>query len=375
MSIAPPPIRLAWALRLGAAALAASATLFTTGCGTTGGAHPVHVHRASAARFTGVHTAQQIAQHFHAATGDTLTITPDAASFDTLSTPSNNQEAYNRYGVFTIYVLHNPADLSIFTSPNGHRMVPDGQGVYWPTAADSSGYWQAVKVYGNVVLSWTAQSRSTNGQFRLLDAILSTLGKGADAVEAKLPPTELSCEARGITPTSTREGTCTENGASVNVVNAADTLQASSFAVQVLADKIGAYIPSSLTFGPPLYAKGAFLGVAVRVANNGNTPLEGLDEVELDVGGRYYSEDDTATVDLASEDSFPVQPGEQGATVIAFDVPPSVAVTALSQGELVVPDDPNSDVQDATSLGAIRLAGASGDSRRGAAPGLTITPA
>ena len=121
-----------------------------------------------------------MAQHFYAATSDTLTVSPTASTFDTLSTPASNEKDYNRYGVFSVYVVHNPQDLNVFTSQNGHRLTPDGQGIYWPTTPDSSGYWNPVKVYGNVVLSWNTQSRSTNGQFRLLDAILSTARAGRE---------------------------------------------------------------------------------------------------------------------------------------------------------------------------------------------------
>lgn len=362
------------ALRLGAAAIAAGAALLATGCGTTSGVSG-HPHRASVARFTAVHTDQQVVQHFYGATGDTLTVSPDQRTFDTLSTPASNQKDYNRYGVFSVYVVHDPRDLHIFTSQNGHPLTPDGQGIYWPTTPDSSGYWNPVKIYGNVILTWTTQSRSTNSQFRLLDAILSTLGQGADAVNAKLPASELSCQARGITPTSAREGTCTENGTSISVVNSTDVLRTPGYDIQVLKDGVGSYIPSSFTYGQPLVAKGAFLAVAVRVANNGNAPLDSLDEAELKVGGRYYSQSDDAAFDLSPEDTFPLQPGDDGATVLAFDVPVSVAKNALSQGELVFPEGADDyDVQDASKIGAVRLAGTAGASRHGA-PALHISPA
>jgi hypothetical protein len=144
--------------------------------------------------------------------------------------------------------------------------------------------------------------------------------------------------------------------------------------VQVLKDKVGSYIPSRFTYGQPLVAKGAFLAVAVRVANNGNAPLDGLYGAELKVAGRYYSQDDDATFDLSPTSTFPLQPGDHGATVLAFDVPASVATSALNQGELVFPEEPDSEIQDATKIGAIRLAGAPGDSRHGA-PALRISPA
>jgi hypothetical protein len=374
VTTAPSPNRKSSALRLGAAAIAASAALVGAGCGTTSQL-TAHAHRASAARFTTVHTTQQVAQHFYAATGDTLTVERDQSTFDTLSAPASNEKDYNRYGVFSVYVVHNPRDLSVFTSQNGHGLTPDGQGIYWPTAPDSSGYWNPAKIYGNVVLSWTTQSRSTNGQFRLLDAILSTLGQSASAVNAKLPPSELACQARGITASSAREGTCTENGVSISVVNSTDVLHTPGYNVQILKDAVGSYIPSAFTYGQPLEAKGAFLAVAVRVANNGNAPLDGLDGAELEVDGRYYSQDDDATFDLSPEQTFPLQPGDQGGTVLAFDVPPSVAASALNQGELVFPEGADAfDIQDASKIGAVRLAGTSGASRHGE-PALHISPA
>ena len=162
---------------------------------------------------------------------------------------------------------------------------------------------------------------------------------------------------------------------SISVVNSTDVLRTPGYNVQVLKDAVGSTIPSAFTYGQPLQAKGAFLAVAVRVANQGNAPLDGLDGAELEVGGRYYSQNDDAAFDLSPTDTFPLQPGDRGGTVLAFDVPPSVATSALTQGELVFPEGADAfDIQDASKIGAVRLAGTSGASRHGQAA-LRISPA
>lgn len=180
--------RLSTSIRFGAAALAASAALLTAGCGSTS---VEHHHEVSQRTFASSHSVQQVEQHFQAATGQALTDSP-VGSWDTLSLPASNMQDYNRFGAFTIDVIHNANDLSVFTTQNGHRLSPDPQGVYWPLTADANGYWNPAKVYGNVVLTWSTQSRATNSQFTLLNAILSTLGQPASAVTAKLPASELS---------------------------------------------------------------------------------------------------------------------------------------------------------------------------------------
>jgi len=267
----------------------------------------------------------QVAQHFRASTGESLTIT-DTASWSTLSLPGNSTQDYNRFGVFTIDVLHSPDELSVFTTQSGHKLTPDAQGVYWPLNADSNGYWNPAKVYGNVVLTWSTQTHATNEQFTVLNAILSTLGQGPAAVDAKLPVSELPCQAQGITPSGTREGTCTDSGVARTVVDRSHTLHAQSFNVQLTHGKLGRWIKPADGFEPKVYAKGAFVALQVQVTNTGDSPLDGFDDAELEVGGKYYSEDMTASIAVAPLDTFPLQPGESGPAVIVFDVPTSVAL-------------------------------------------------
>ena len=371
MNTARSSNRLCASIRYGAAALAASAALLTAGCGSTS---IEHHHNVSQPTFASSHSVQQVEEHFQAATGQALTDSP-VGSWDTLSLPSSDMQDYNRFGAFTIDVVHSADDMSVFTTQNGHRLSPDAQGVYWPTTADANGYWNPAKVYGNVVLTWSTQSHTTNSQFTLLNAILSTLGQPASAVTAKLPASELSCEMQGITPTAQRQGTCDENGVTRTVVNRDATLHAPGMDVQVTQTKLGREIKSPDSFESPLYASGAFVAVQLKVDNTGSTPLEDLDEVELEVGGKYYSQDDDATFNLDSLSTFPMQPGDSGSTALAFDIPLNAAVNALTEGELVFPEDPDSTVDFSSHLGAIRLAEPTAEGGQGTASTPVPAPA
>ncbi len=211
-----------------------------------------------------------------------------------------------------------------------------------------------------------ANSRHSE-QFTLLNAILSTLGKGASAVTAKLPASDLSCQAEGITPAGRREGTCDDNGVTRTVVNRDHTLHAPGMGVQVTKTKLGRIIKSPDPYEPPVYAKGAFVAVRLKVTNTGSSPLDGVDETELEIGGKYYSQDDDATFDLASLNTFPMQPGDSGSTVLAFDVPRDSALNAIAEGELVFPDSSDDTVDFSTKLYAIRLAEPSAEGSHGTA--------
>jgi hypothetical protein len=356
-----------------AAGLAATAALVAAGCGSSVAYH----HRnAGQSTFATRHSVQQVEQHFQAATGQALADSP-TTSWDTLSLPSSNVQDYDRFGAFSIDVLRSADELSVFTTQNGRRLTPDAQGVYWPLTADSGGYWSPAKVYANVVLTWATQSRVTNFQFRLLNAILSTLGQSPSAVTAKLPASQASCEVQGITPAGRREGTCDDNGVTRTVVNRNHILHAPGVDVQVTRTKLGRIIKSPDPYEPPVYAKGAFVAVQLNVTNAGSSPLDGLEETELEIDGKYYSQDDTATFNLDSLNTFPMQPGESGSTTLAFDVPPDAALRAIADGELVFPDSSNDTVDYSTKLYAIRLAepAAKGDQGTASTPAPAPSPA
>ncbi len=189
-----------------------------------------------------------------------------------------------------------------------------------------------------------------------MNAILSTLGKPTSAVTAELPASDLSCQAQRITPTGSREGTCQDNGVTRTVVNRNHTLHASGMDVRVTKTKLGRIIKPADSYEPPVYAKGAFVAVQLNIDNTGSTPLNDVDDAELQIGGKYYSQDDDATFDLDSLNMFPMQPGGSGSTVLAFDIPRAAALDAVADGEIVFPDGADDTIEFSTKLYAIKLA-------------------
>ncbi|MGH2949957.1 MAG: hypothetical protein ACRDPC_27460 [Solirubrobacteraceae bacterium] len=302
------------------------------------------------------HTAQQVADHFHAVTGDTLRIEPHEVTWDTLTLASDNSYQLNdRYGIFTIAVLHSAQNGEVFKSDDGRPLQPDANGIYWSQGPD--GGWNANKFYGNVVLSWSADRHAVDAAFKRLDAILSTVGQPAATVRAKLPAGDQPCQARGITLAGRTEGTCRDGDVTLTIVNRGHALKLPGYTISVALTKSGNLIKPDNPYEPTMRAKGEFVGVGLRVANTGNIPLEGgLYDAQLRIGDRYYEQDSGVSFRLSDPDTFPLQPGEQGTTMLVFDVPAAAARNALSQGAIVLPAERHSDVQDATKLGASRLA-------------------
>ena len=78
--------------------------------------------------------------------------------------------------------------------------------------------------------------------------------------------------------------------------------------------------PARGGFKPKIYAKGGFVVMALNVTNTGSSPLDGLDEAELEGNGKYYAQDFHAS-DVFDLNTFPLQPGDHGPSVLAFHVP------------------------------------------------------
>jgi len=70
-----------------------------------------------------------------------------------------------------------------------------------------------------------------------------------------------------------------------------------------------------------------------------------------------------------------MQPGDNGTTALAFDVPLNVAVDAVTQGEIVVRDSSDDTVDFSTHLYAIRLAEPTAEGGQGTASSPTPAPA
>ena len=246
----------------------------------------------------------------------------------------------------------------MFTTQNGRRLTPDAQGVYWPLTADANGYWNPAKAYGNVVLTWSTQSRTTDSQFTLLNAILSTLGKPASAVTAKLPASELSCESQGITPAGSARGHVPRgrrhpHGRQPESHPAREGHGRPRHQDQARhASSTRRRIRTSRRCTPRARSSPS----SWASTNTGSAPINDVDDAELEIGGKYYSQDDDATFDLDSLNTFPMQPGDSGSTVLAFDIPKAAALDAVAEGEIVFPDSPDDEIDFSTKLYAIKLA-------------------
>jgi hypothetical protein len=350
-----------------AAALAAGLALgLATGCGGSdddGDARPAKQRGEAAPEATATadaafeqHSAEQVADHFEQVTGDKLDVEPNDVTWDSLTLADEETEdtsgPRDRYGYFTIAVLHSPRSGEVFKTDDDRPIQPDGAGIYWTQDTDG---WDAAKFYGNVVLSWSAESRATNEQFQRLDVVLSTLGQPAEQARAKLPATDQSCEARGMTLDGTAEGSCRDGDTTLTVVNRGTELELPEYSVKVVLTRRGTYVKPRDAYGTALVAKGAYVGVGLRLDNTGNTPVRGLYDAKLRIGDRYYDQDSTATFRLANPRTFPLQPGAKGGTLLVFDIPKPAARRALSEGAIVFPAEPNSSIEYAAKLGASRL--------------------
>jgi hypothetical protein len=149
------------------------------------------------------------------------------------------------------------------------------------------------------------------------------------------------------------------------VVNRDHTLHAPTLDVQVTRTKLGRVIKPADSFEPPVYAKGVFVAVELKVTNTGTSPLDGLDETELEIGGKYYSQDFNATFDLDSMDTFPIQPGDTRNDRARVRRAPECGRQRARAGEIVVPDSSDDTVDFSTHLYTIRLAEPTAESGQG----------
>ena len=228
-----------------------------------------------------------------------------------------------RYGSFLIYVLRRPGSESIYKTEQGRPVKPDPHGVYWH---DSGGSWEAMKPYGNVVLSWNAEDRVLGEGFERLDALLSQLGKPAEQVRAAMPASDQPC---GAQPAA---GTCRgANGATVTTVERDQRLKLATLEVKVVRVETGRVVIPPRDYGLVRRAKGRYVLAAMRIKNTGNEPLRGLYDVRLKIGEKIYDQSSEATWTATPMDAFPVQPDDSSVAALVFDVP--VRRRARSDGE------------------------------------------
>ncbi len=330
------------------ALIAATATAaLLAGCGGAPAA-PHHAARATVTYHAAGFTSQQVADFFSGVTGDELLNDP-SDSFDALS-PSHADwdradKLRQRYGTFSVYILHRPDVDVIYKRANGKPVEPDRQGVYWHGS-------EALKPYAsNVVLSWMSDDGKTDERFQRLDAILSKLGHPADKVRASLPAADRPCD--GLTA-----GTCRDaSGTTVTTVERDSTLKLPTMQVRATRVETGRVVIGPGDYGMARRAKGRFVLVAMQIANTGDEPIQGLFEAKLKIGDKLYDQDDQATWTVTPQDAFPIQPGDHARAGLVFDLPESAAKQALKVGVLAFPaGDEFATVKDAEKVGQIKLA-------------------
>jgi hypothetical protein len=255
----------------------------------------------------------------------------------------------DRYGSFLIFVLHGPGAESIYKTDRGTRVKPDAAGIYWH---DDGGSWTAMKPYGNVVLSWTADERAVDERFERLEAVLSKLGQPAERVRAALPEEDQPCADQPA-------GTCRdpESGVTVTTVGRGQRLKLPELQVRVTGLKTGRVVVPASPYGLVRRAKGRFVTIAVKVKNTGNEPLDGLYEAKLKIGDRLYEQSGEATYSVSPRNAFPLQPDDTTVAAVVFDVPLQAARKAVREGLVAFPaGDELSSVENAARIGQIRLA-------------------
>ena len=180
------------------------------------------------------YSAQHVVTFFKHVTGDPLE-TSTNPSFDSISVDHGDSDRADvmdtRYGSFLIYVLRRPGSESIYKTEQGRPIKPDPEGVYWH---NTGGSWEAMKPYGNVVLSWNSDERMLGDGFHRLDALLSQLGKPAEQVRAAMPESDHPCGEQSAA------GTCRgDNGATVTTVERDQRLTLENLEVKVVRVETG----------------------------------------------------------------------------------------------------------------------------------------
>lgn len=308
-------------------------------------------------------TQQEVAARFAQLTGDRLVVDP-AAETDggatVLSLSQGQADAtiqQTRYGTFSIYVLDNDQQRSLYKlDSRGSAVRPDARsGIYWQQLSASPPSWQASKPYRNVVLQWQAgEARRTDSRWERLDAALSSLGHPAN--QARFAPEDTPCARRGIDPERGRTGTCKLGAQTLTVVNRGQRLTLATYTVTRVTATISRVL-TSRALRSRARARGRFVQIAFRVANHGTSELGDVTPT-LVVGERRYSVDQRHRFLVQGDNPFPIQSGQRATVRAVYDLPPKIARQVRSIGGLVVNGDAKrtaATIDGASSIGRVRL--------------------
>jgi hypothetical protein len=254
-------------------------------------------------------TTAQVAEFFHAVTGDTL----QARAGDELDALSIARGDSGRYGSFYVVVMRKPDDEDFYKIENALPLRVDHRGIYWHRDGMS---WTAMKRYGNVVLAWNADEQRLDDRFERLHTVLAGLGRPPEQVRAKLgEPTKGSTLA----------------------VDRGQSLRLPGLEVRLTRVQTGQVAIPPNDYGLVRRAKGRFVLAAVELTNTGDEPVRGLDDARLQVGELLYAPDGEATFTVTPPRAFPLAPDDSTAAALVFDVPADEAERAAAEGVLAFP--------------------------------------
>ncbi|WP_354697912.1 hypothetical protein DSM112329_03570 [Paraconexibacter sp. AEG42_29] len=300
------------------AAAATGACLLLAGCGGGSDEEP----STDPAKFS---------RAFKAATGVTLT----ARTSNDLTILKANQEQYDRFGAFSIYIAGDEEQRK--------RLLDTGAG--------------DLKEYENgIVVSATTGEREPDVARRLDQAVRAAIAERPSLI----PAADRLCPAAGIDPAEGKEGTCLLPDKRLTVVNLGSELQTPALQATIVSATTATTLPTQSTFSEPPRAKDRYVVVRYKVTNGASKPLSSI-RTSLVVGPNEYAEsNDSYRLEATGDRPFPLQPSATATLTTAFDIPSAAAEEALKSGALQLPAELTEDssfLSDREAVGRIRLAG------------------
>jgi hypothetical protein len=266
-------------------------------------------------------TTAQVAEFFHAVTGDSLRAQPG----DDLDALSIERGDSGRYGSFYVVVMRKPDDEDFYKIENALPLKIGERGIYWHQDGAS---WTAMKRYGNLVLAWRADERKLDDRFERLHTVLTGLGRPPEQIRAKLGEP------------GAREPTL--------VVDRGQSLRFGDLEVRLTRVQTGQVAIPPNDYGLVRRAKGRFVLAAVELKNLGDEPVRGVYDARLQVGELLYAQSSEATYTVTPLRAFPLEPNASTPAALVFDVPADEAERAAKEGVLAFPAE--------DSYASIRLA-------------------
>lgn len=316
----------------------------------------------------GPYTSPQVAKAFAAATGDALTSAPGASNaiYEVLKLNERGDSlaSYERYGVFSVYVLNKEQarDIVYRRDPDTKKAIkPSSDGIYWRSST-SGGHvsWSAAKPFKNAVLTWQAGERQqTDERWNRLVRIMRALDKSPAQLRALLPPGDQPCAQQGIDPVRGKTGTCKLEEQTLVLANRSGPLTLPALRV-VRVDAVRRTKQVKRRYLGARRARGTYVIVRYTVKNTGRAPLSFLRPVLL-IGDRSYESDSRTEFDVQPRrfDAYPIQPDQTTPLAAVFDVPPAAAAQVSAAGALAISGDErgsgSSSVPNAKTVGRIRL--------------------